>query len=112
MRARWYLITYQTKISALSKQDCQNELLNNIDLNIGIVVERPLKHPPFFTTKNINLHRLSSGKIKNFVLTKKLERVRKFENGDCEDLKPRAEIQYLQNLQKILPVVEVNAVPV
>ena len=76
-------------MSALSEQECQNELLKNIDLNISIAVEnkmepssnecwtRCLKHLPVFTLKDINLHRLSSGKDKNTVISKTLERGRK-----------------------------------
>ena len=64
-------------MSALSEQECQNELLKNIYLNISIVVENKmepssdkwwtkcLKHLPVFTLKDISLHHLSSGKDKN-----------------------------------------------
>ena len=64
----------------------------NIDLNISIVVEnkvepssdkcmtRCLKHLQDFTLKDINLHRLSSGKDKNTVISKTLKRGRKFKN--------------------------------
>ena len=81
-------------MSALSKQECQNELLKNIDLNITIVVEnklepssdqcstRCLKNLPVFILKDINLHRLSNGKDRNTVISKTLERRRKFKNED------------------------------
>ena len=48
MRNLWHITYVKTMISAdfqicisvrLSKQECQNELLKNIDLNISIVVE-------------------------------------------------------------------------
>ena len=79
-------------MSGLSEQECQNDLLKNMDLNISIVVENKmepssdefwtkcLKHLPVFTLKDINLHRLSSGKDKNTVISKTLERGRKFKN--------------------------------
>ena len=46
-----------------------------------------LKHLPVFTLKDINLHRLSSGKDKNTVISKTLERGRKFKNEGylCSD---------------------------
>ena len=81
-------------MSALSEQECQNELLTNIDLNITIVVEnkvepssdqcwtRCLKNLLVFTLKDINLHRLSNGKDRNTVISKTLERRRKFKNED------------------------------
>ena len=77
----------------LSEQECQNELLKNIDLNICIVVEnkvepssdecwtRCLKHLPVLIFKYINLHRLSSGNDKSTVIFKTLETGRKFKNG-------------------------------
>ena len=77
-------------MSALSEQECQNDLLKNIDLNISIAAENKmkpssdecwskcLKHHPVFTLKDINLHRLLSGKDKNIVIPKTLERGRKF----------------------------------
>ena len=73
-------------MSALSEQECQNELLKNIDLNIRIIVKskvepssdecwtRCLKHLPVFTLKDTNLHRLSSGKDESTVIPKTLER--------------------------------------
>ena len=76
----------------LSEQECQNELLKNIDLNISIVVEnkvepsshecwtRYLKHLPVLIFKYINLHRLSSGNDKSTVIFKTLETGRKFKN--------------------------------
>ena len=79
-------------MSALSEQECQNELLKNIDLNISIVVEnkvepsshecwtRCLKHLPVLIFKYINLHRLSSGNDKSTVIFKTLETGRKFKN--------------------------------
>ena len=79
-------------MSALSEQERLNELLKNKDLNISIVVEikiepssdecwtRCLKHLPVFTLKDINLIVLSSGKDKNTVISKTLERGRKFKN--------------------------------
>ena len=86
-------------MSALSEQECQNELLKNIDLNISIVVEnkvelssdecwtRRLKHLPVFTLKDINLHRLSNGKDKNTGISKTLERGKKLKNEGylCSD---------------------------
>ena len=68
-------------------------------MNISIVVEnkvepssnecetRCLKYLPVFTLKDINLHRLSSGKGKNTVISKTLERGRKFKNEGylCSD---------------------------
>ena len=70
-------------MSALSEQECQNELLKNI--NIIIVFEskvepscecwtRYLKHPPVFALKDTNLHGFSSEKDKNFVIPKTLEK--------------------------------------
>ena len=79
-------------MSLLSEQEYQNELLKNIDLNISIIVENKtelssdkwwtkyFKHLPVFTLKDINLHRLSSEKDKNTVVSKSLERGRKFKN--------------------------------
>ena len=79
-------------MSALSEQECQNELLKNIDLNISTVVEnkvepssdecwtRCLKHLPVLIFKYINLHRLSSGNDKSTVIFKTLETGRKFKN--------------------------------
>ena len=79
-------------MSALSEQECQNELLKNIDLNICIVVEnkvepssdecwtRCLKHLPVLIFRYINLHRLSSGNDKSTVIFKTLETGRKFKN--------------------------------
>ena len=76
----------------LSEQECQNELLKNIDLNICIVVEnkvepssdecwtRCLKHLPVLIFRYINLHRLSSGNDKSTVIFKTLETGRKFKN--------------------------------
>ena len=70
-------------MSALSEQECQNELLKNI--NIIIVFEskvepscecwtRYLKHPPVFALKDTNLLGFSSEKDKNFVIPKTLEK--------------------------------------
>ena len=46
-----------------------------------------LKHLPVFTLNNTNLHRLSSRKDKNTVISKTLERIRKFTNEGylCSD---------------------------
>ena len=78
-------------MSTLSQQECQNELLKNIDLNICIVVENKvepssdecwtcLKHLPVLIFKYINLHRLSSGNHKSTVIFKTLETGRKIKN--------------------------------
>ena len=72
-------------MSALSEQECQNELLKNIDLNISTVVEnkveppsnecwtRCLKHLPVFALKDINLYCSLSAKGKNTVISKRLK---------------------------------------
>ena len=79
-------------MSTLSEQECQNELLKNIDLNICIVVENKVepssdecwtrysKHLPVLKFKYINLHRLSSGNHKSTVIFKTLETGRKIKN--------------------------------
>ena len=79
-------------MSALSAQQCQNELLKNIDLNFSIIVEnkvgpssdecwtRRLKHLLVFKLKDINMHRLSNGNDESTVIPKTLERGRKFKN--------------------------------
>ena len=85
-------------MSALSEQECQNELLKNININIIIVFEskvepscecwtRYLKHPPVFALKVTNLHGLSSEKDKNFVISETLEKGRQFKNKGylCSD---------------------------
>ena len=68
-------------MSTLSQQEYQNELLKIIDFNISIVVENKvepssdkccLKHLPVFTLKDINVHRLSSGRDKNAAISKTL----------------------------------------
>ena len=63
-------------MSALSEQECQNELLKNINLNLSTVVEnkvepssdecwiRCLKHLPVFAFKYINLYCSLSAKVK------------------------------------------------
>ena len=74
-------------MSALSNYE--RELLKNIDEDIGIIVEgisnttrtnekeswsKCLKNLPVFTIKEINQHRLSSGKRKGSAIFKILER--------------------------------------
>ena len=78
-------------MSALSNYE--RELLKNIDEDIDIIVEgisnttrtnekdswsKSLKNLPVFTIKEINQHRLSSGKRKGSAISKTLERGRKF----------------------------------
>lgn len=84
-------------MSALSEQECPNELLKNINVNIIIVFEskvepscecwtRYLKHPPVFALKDTNLHGFSSEKD-NSVIPKTLEKGRQFKNKGylCSD---------------------------